>query len=805
MIRENEFDRLLTSWLETEGPQDVPTDVVEAALASARRQGQLGGWLDSLLGRRWPVDPTGIWSPGGRRLVTLALVALLTVALVGAGVLVGATLQDRSPAPPAPSELLAPSAAAPSPALVRSGPPRFARSGAMSVVRQYPALVKLKDGRVLVLGGTGLERGTVAEMEIYDPASGTFRSSGTLPTPGSGFSATLLDDGRVLIAGGADPSKTMADGPSYMRGIKTAGLYDPATATFVPTGPMNMGHGSHAALRLKDGRVLVVDPGGRSELYDPRTETWSVLPEVSTGGSDDSMVLLADGRVLKVRGDGAALFDPSTLTWSETGAPANARNQYWTLTALSDGGALLAGGTRNDGSGQVVAERFDPATDSFRPTGSMTFARTQPSAVTLADGRVLVMGYAAEGITTAEIYDPQSERFSVVDDPGAPGFGLGVLLDDGRVFIASLAEAQAILFDPGASDFRPPSGAGAFQPIGGASTPRLDPSMTALRDGTVLVAGGRDEHGTTLATGERFDPTTGTFTPVGVMTSPRVGQAAVLTWQDRVLIAGGNDSAGLTASADIFDPATDTFAPAAPMPEPRAGATGISDPGNDFIVGGVVGEPATETATAVQYGGDAIFLDAPALTSPRSGMTMTLTSYGNLLVAGGSTDGRTVATAEIYNINDAVVTPTGSMAVARIEHAAVRLGDGRVLITGGRTADGTVSPSAEIFDPRTGLFTTVEPMGTARRSHSATLMLDGRVLVAGGFDAADRSLATTEIYDPSTNAYVASPTMGTARAGHGAWLLHDGRVLVLGGTRAGANGELPGPMSAEIFDPSSDQ
>jgi len=219
----------------------------------------------------------------------------------------------------------------------------------------------------------------------------------------------------------------------------------------------------------------------------------------------------------------------------------------------------------------------------------------------------------------------------------------------------------------------------------------------------------------------------------------------------------------------------------------------------------VVGEPATETATAVQYGGDAIFLDAPALTSPRSGMTMTLTSYGNLLVAGGSTDGRTVATAEIYNINDAVVTPTGSMAVARIEHAAVRLGDGRVLITGGRTADGTVSPSAEIFDPRTGLFTTVEPMGTARRSHSATLMLDGRVLVAGGFDAAGRSLATTEIYDPSTNAYVASPTMGTARAGHGAWLLHDGRVLVLGGTRAGANGELPGPMSAEIFDPSSDQ
>jgi len=806
MIGENEFDRLLTSWLETEGPQDVSTDVVEAALASARRQGQLGGWLDGLLGRGWPADPTGIWSPGGRRLVTLVLVGLLTVALVGAGILVGATLLDQTQAIPVPTTVPAPTAVSvPTQAGVRSGPPRFSTTGSMAVARQYPTLIKLKGGRVLILGGSGLEAGTVAEMEVYDPATDSFSAAGTMPSQEGGYSATLLDDGRVLIAGGNDPTKTRSDGPSFTRGVMTAQLYDPSTGSFVPTGSMKVGRQSHDALRLRDGRVLVVDWGGRSELYDPRTGTWSVLPDVLVGGSADSQVLLGDGRVLRVRGDGAAIFAPATLSWSETGAPRVARNQSWTLTALSDGGALLAGGTRNDGSPMVLAERFDPATNAFLPTGPLTFARDQPSAISLADGRVLILGFSAEGITAAELYDPRSESFLIVSDPGAPDIASGVLLDDGRVLIARLAAAEAILFDPGATDYGSPSGPGSFEPIGATSAPRVDASMTMLRDGTVLIAGGRDEQGTTLVTGERFDPIAGTFTPVGVMSAPRVGHSAMLTWQDQVLLAGGDDGTGATASADIFDPPTNAFTPAAPMPEPRAGATGIADPGNDFIVGGLIGEPATETATAVQYGGDAVFLAAPALAGPRSGMTMTLTTYGKWLVAGGSTNGQPVATAEIYDINDAVVKPTGLMAAERIEHAAVRLPDGRVLVTGGRTADDKAIASAEIFDPTTGQFTTIGPMTTPRRGHAMVLMLDGDVLITGGFGADGRALATTEVYAPGVDVFVPMPPMATPRAGHGAWLMPDGRVLMLGGGRAGADGELPGPMSAEVYVPPGDQ
>jgi hypothetical protein len=308
--------------------------------------------------------------------------------------------------------------------------------------REYPALMKLRDGRVLVLGGS------TDEIEIYDPATGAFNRAGRLPPPESGYSATLLDDGRVLIAGGNDPTKGIGLGPSFRRGVKTALLYDPSTGTVVPTGPMNVGRASQAALKLKDGRVLVVDGGGQSELHDPLTGAWQTLTDASSSGSSDSMVLLTDGRVLQVRSDGASLFDPTTLSWSPAGSPETTRNQFWTLTALPDGGALLAGGIANDGTGIVAAERFDPSTNRFRPTGPTAFARDQPTAVAMADGRVLVMGFSGGGITMAEIYDPQTDRFIIVDEPAAPDITTSVLLDDGRLLIISLGRAQAQLFDP---------------------------------------------------------------------------------------------------------------------------------------------------------------------------------------------------------------------------------------------------------------------------------------------------------------------------------------------------------------------
>jgi Kelch motif len=144
---------------------------------------------------------------------------------------------------------------------------------------------------------------------------------------------------------------------------------------------------------------------------------------------------------------------------------------------------------------------------------------------------------------------------------------------------------------------------------------------------------------------------------------------------------------------------------------------------------------------------------------------------------------------------------TGSMAVARTQHAAVRLADGRVLATGGVTATATTG-TAEVFDPAAGTWSLTGSLITPRSRHTATLLADGRVLVTGGrFRGA--SLASAEIYDADAGMWLAVAAMHAARDNHAATLLADGRVLVTGGV-SGGDGGSPVEKSAEIFDPATD-
>ncbi|WP_437654672.1 Kelch repeat-containing protein [Sorangium sp. So ce1182] len=130
--------------------------------------------------------------------------------------------------------------------------------------------------------------------------------------------------------------------------------------------------------------------------------------------------------------------------------------------------------------------------------------------------------------------------------------------------------------------------------------------------------------------------------------------------------------------------------------------------------------------------------------------------------------------------------PTGAMSVARANHTATRLLDGRVLVAGGRgdTRCGVdAHSSAEIYDPRARQWTPAASMGSARSGHAATLLTDGWVLVLGGNRrmSEDSVLAAAEIYDPALNAWTAVAPMGLPRGGYTATLLADGRVLVARG------------------------
>jgi hypothetical protein len=233
---------------------------------------------------------------------------------------------------------------------------RFEEVGGPLHARSWPIVATLADGRVLV-AGSGAFAATAAEL--FDPSTGTFSSTGSMVRPrGPGASATRLRDGRILVVGGAEVGTA-------------AELFDPATGTFSPTGAMTVSRvGSHSATLLPDGRVLVA--GG-------------VVPSV-TIGTDRQTPWDATAT--------AEVYDPTTGTFSAVGPMRSSRFLH-AASVLADGTVLIVGGDLDARRGYPVpvadAEIFDPATDAFRPTGSLLRPRLLPAVVT-ADDRVLVLG-----------------------------------------------------------------------------------------------------------------------------------------------------------------------------------------------------------------------------------------------------------------------------------------------------------------------------------------------------------------------------------------------------------------------------
>jgi serine protease inhibitor len=360
-------------------------------------------------------------------------------------------------------------------------------------------------------------------------------------------------------------------------------------AAWVPAGALQLGRASTHAVLLADGRVLVVGsdnvctPGGAwdesvaAEVFDPAVGSWAPTGSLNAPRTDFVAVALPDGIALVVGGltsadpaDGvfgayssAKLYDPATGTWSATGLMGTARTEP-VAALLPDGTVLVAGGAYVDdrgGRSLASAEIYDPETGAWSRTGDMGAARRGARAVTLADGRVLVVGDTYEGnsLASAEIYDPAS---------------------------------------------------GEWTPAGTLAQRRDDFALVALPDGGALVAGGTffsEDAIVATATTERFDPMTSTWSASGTMLTPAASRSAVVLGHGRVLVAGGI-SAGTTpdspgpverpaiVDAETYDPATGTWTATTPLPEPREGGVFVTLADRTvLLVGGdrgYVGEPA---------------------------------------------------------------------------------------------------------------------------------------------------------------------------------------------------------------------
>jgi hypothetical protein len=317
-------------------------------------------------------------------------------------------------------------------------------------------------------------------------------------------------------------------------------------------------------------------------------------------------------------------------------------------------------------------------------------------------------------------------------------------------------------------------------------------TATPLDTGEVLIVGGAGSGGP-VAEAERFQGTSRFFAPSGNLATPRLKHTATLLGNGEVLVAGGQSAAaGAIASAEIWDPGANAFVPApGALAFARRSHTATRIDGKNVVVAG--GEDATGAALGAveRFVAGTGFQPMMPLVDARTRHTATLLDDGEVLIAGGfDAANQPIATVEIYDTRanggaGGTRRARGSLNVARAEHAAIRLADGRVLIVGGVDGNGAALRSAEVYDPRNERSANViDGMIAARAAPRLVLLIDGNPLVTG-------SGATAEIFDVFNSKFVgAGGTLANGRANHTATRLRFGDVLIFGGAAASAPAEI---------------
>lgn len=672
-------------------------------------------------------------------------------------------------------------------------------------------------GKVLVAGGQVNSQAT-ATAELYDPRTDAWEKTGSLivarGNSGRGHTATLLADGRVLVAGGPAVGGAMT---GIVGGVssRTTEIYDPVAGTW-SAGPL-MAHErtEHTATLLGDGRVMVA--GGRdlalnsiasAEILDPKdvSPAWKPAAAMTSPRQDHMAARLPDGSVLVAGGRtgaviagtslaSAEVYDREKDTWTPTGSMAQVRfNDASPVAVVLPGGrVLVAAGMLESGYGSVTSELYDPTTRRWSPAGA-----SRGAVASLMDqqpcgsncGRVLATGgsYGKE----VEIYDPATP----VPRPTITSLAhIGVNSCGDATLNSSLAQADmgnkivinGTGFEPGGTEVRFGDTLALSYVIPDSGTQieaTIPPHAPGVVDITITTPGGVSP----LSPADQYTyrAPAGRWKATGSPIFARYGATATPLRNGKVLVAGGLLAGNVaTPTTELYDPVSAKWSVTAPMGQARTHHTATLLPNGEVLIAG--------------------------------GRTA-FSRYGT---PGGFTPMVSLATAELYNPLTGTWRPAGTMLTPRSDHTATLLaqaaGGARVLVAGGRQDVGLDFPethqaiaSAEVFDPQTNVWVPTGALATARYAHTASLLGDGKtVVVIGGATTVpdtstrrvvfvdvpaprvrDSAISSLEIYEPAApdpqhpvfaGGWKSGPEALAVRLDHTANTLGDGRIAIVGG------------------------
>ena len=360
----------------------------------------------------------------------------------------------------------------------------------------------------------------VAMNTLAFGASGAWTSTGSMISAREGHTATLLVNGKVLVAGGTNNGVA----------INSAELYNHTSGTWASTGSMHVARTLARSVLLSNGSVLVVG-GCLNDCLSTTTNS-------------------------------AELYNLNTGTFTATGSMVRARAEFG-VTLLANGHVLVAGGcTAYDQNGCAAttngAEIYDPSPGLWKATGSLRAARFAVTATRLASGKVLVAGGATsalDALNSSEIYDPTAKTWTLGSKMVQARSGYtSIMLATGKVLfvggenINGVSIANAELYNPSS---------GTFAATGSMTATRVEHTAVLLATGKVLVSGGYKQTSnvvTPLASAELYNPATGTWTATGSMSTARGDHASTVLTNGFVLNTGGSDTFNELNSAELYTP-----------------------------------------------------------------------------------------------------------------------------------------------------------------------------------------------------------------------------------------------------------